>query len=94
VVRKTVATRLNEAGLSARQSSTASATNRPSLTQDVYLGHGTASPKTAAVIRRALSRPAPSAPARGSLANFALPGTRRRQSLTAAGSHAVVREAD
>jgi integrase len=52
--RKTVATRLDEAGLSARQIADHLGHSRPSLTQDVYLGRGTASPRTAAVIRRAL----------------------------------------
>ena len=51
--RKTVAPELDEAGLSAPD-------RRPprpqpaQLTQDVYLGRGTASPRTAAAIRRAL----------------------------------------
>ena len=52
--RKTVATRLDEAGLSARQIADHLGHSRPSLTQDVYLGRGTASSRTAAVIRRAL----------------------------------------
>jgi integrase len=52
--RKTVATRLDEAGLSARQIADHLGHSRPSLTQDVYLGRGTASPRTAAVIRRSL----------------------------------------
>jgi integrase len=52
--RKTVATRLDDAGLSARQIADHLGHSRPSLTQDVYLGRGTASPRTAAVIRRAL----------------------------------------
>jgi integrase len=52
--RKTVATRLDEAGLSACQIADHLGHSRPSLTQDVYLGRGTASPRTAAVIRRAL----------------------------------------
>lgn len=52
--RKTVATRLDEAGLSARQIADHLGHSRPSLTQDVYLGRGTASPRTAAVIRRVL----------------------------------------
>jgi integrase len=53
-LRKTVATRLDEAGLSALQIADHLGHSRPSLTQDVYLGRGTASPRTAAVIRRAL----------------------------------------
>jgi integrase len=52
--RKTVATRLDDAGLSARQIADHLGHSRPSLTQDVYLGRGTASPRTAATIRRAL----------------------------------------
>jgi integrase len=52
--RKTVATRLDEASLSARQIADHLGHSRPSLTQDVYLGRGTASPRTAAVIRRSL----------------------------------------
>jgi integrase len=43
--RRTVATRLDEAGLSARQIADHLGHSRPSLTQDVYLGRGTASPK-------------------------------------------------
>ena len=38
VFRKTVATRLDDGGLSARQMPTTSAHSRPSLTQDLYLG--------------------------------------------------------
>ncbi len=52
--RRTVATRLDEAGLSARQIADHLGHSRPSLTQDVYLGRGTASPRTAAAVRRAL----------------------------------------
>ncbi|MGR7026147.1 site-specific integrase [Geodermatophilus sp. URMC 62] len=52
--RKTVATRLDDAELSARQIADHLGHSRPSLTQDVYLGRGTASPRTAATIRRAL----------------------------------------
>jgi integrase len=52
--RKTVATRLDEAGLSARQIADHLGHSWPSLTQDVYLGRGTASPRIAAAIRRAL----------------------------------------
>jgi integrase len=49
-----VATWLDDAGLSARQIADHLGHSRPSLTQDVYLGRGTASPRTAAVIRRAM----------------------------------------
>jgi integrase len=52
--RKTVATRLDDAGLSARQIADHLGHSRRSLTQDVYLGRGTASPRTAASIRQAL----------------------------------------
>jgi len=52
--RKTVATRLDDAGLSARQIADHLGHSRPSLTQDVYLARGTATPRTAAAIRRAL----------------------------------------
>ena len=47
VFRKTVATRLDEAGLSARQIAGHLGHNRPSLTQDVYMGRGLASPEAA-----------------------------------------------
>ncbi|MGY1702773.1 hypothetical protein [Geodermatophilus sp. SYSU D00766] len=49
-----MATRLDDAGLSARQIADHLGHSRPSLTQDVYLGRGTASPRTAATIRCAL----------------------------------------
>jgi integrase len=52
--RRTVATRLDDAGLSARQIADHLGHSGPSLTQDAYLGRGTASPRTAAAIRRAL----------------------------------------
>jgi len=52
--RRTVAIRLDDAGFSARQIADHLGHSRPSLTQDVYLGRGTASPRTAAVIRRTL----------------------------------------
>jgi integrase len=48
------APRLDEAGHSARQIADHLGHSHPSLTQDVYLGRGTASPRTAPVIRRAL----------------------------------------
>jgi integrase len=43
--RRTVADRLDDAGLSARQIADHLGHSRPSLTQDVYLGRGTASPR-------------------------------------------------
>nr|WP_246066217.1 tyrosine-type recombinase/integrase [Geodermatophilus aquaeductus] len=52
VFRTTVATRLDEAGLSARQIADHLGHTRPSLTQDVYLGHGVASPEAAAALQR------------------------------------------
>ncbi|MGY1806227.1 tyrosine recombinase XerC [Blastococcus sp. SYSU D00669] len=52
--RKTVATRLDDARLSARQIADHLGHSRPSLTQDVYLARGTASLRTAAAIRRVL----------------------------------------
>lgn len=52
VFRKTVATRLDEAGLSARQIADHLGHNRPSLTQDIYLGRGLASPEAAAALQR------------------------------------------
>jgi integrase len=52
--RRTVATRLDDAGLSARQIADHLGHSRPSLTQDVYLGRGTASPLTAAALQRSL----------------------------------------
>jgi len=53
-VRKTVATRLDEAGLSARAIAEQLGHANPSLTQDVYLGRGTASPQAAAALERTL----------------------------------------
>ncbi|WP_029429862.1 tyrosine recombinase XerC [Blastococcus sp. URHD0036] len=52
VFRKTVATRLDEAGLSARQIADHLGHNRPSLTQDVYMGRGLAAPEAAAALER------------------------------------------
>jgi integrase len=52
VFRKTVATRLDDAGLSARQIADHLGHSRPSLTQDVYLGRGLASPAAAAALQR------------------------------------------
>jgi len=52
VFRKTVATRLDEAGLSARQIADHLGHNRPSLTQDVYMGRGLASPEAASALQR------------------------------------------
>ncbi|WP_369252606.1 tyrosine-type recombinase/integrase [Geodermatophilus amargosae] len=52
VFRKMVATRLDEAGLSARQIADHLGHTRPSLTQDVYLGRGVASPEAAAALQR------------------------------------------
>jgi integrase len=47
-----VATRLDDAGLSARQIADHLEHSRPSLTQDVYLGRGTANPEAAAALHR------------------------------------------
>jgi len=52
--RRTVATRLDEAGLSARQIGDHLGHSRPSLTQDVYVSRGTASPQAAAALQRSL----------------------------------------
>ncbi|MGY1688436.1 tyrosine recombinase XerC [Geodermatophilus sp. SYSU D00867] len=52
VFRKTVATRLDEAGLSARQIADHLGHNRPSLTQDVYMGRGLPSPQAATALQR------------------------------------------
>ena len=52
--RRTVATRLDEAGLSARQIADHLGHSRPSLTQDVYLGRGSANPQAAAALQRTL----------------------------------------
>ena len=52
--RKTMATRLDDAGLSGRQIADHLGPTRPSLTQDVYLGRGTASPHAATALQRSL----------------------------------------
>ena len=52
--RRTVATRLDDAGLSARQIADHLGHSRPSLTQDVYLGRGTISPQAAAALQQSL----------------------------------------
>ena len=52
VFRKTVATRLDDAGLSARQIADHLGHSRPSLTQDVYLGRGHAGPEASAALQR------------------------------------------
>ena len=52
--RRTVATRLDDAGLSARQIADHLGHSRPSLTQDVHLGRGTASPHAATALQRSL----------------------------------------
>lgn len=52
--RRTVATRLDEAGLSARQIADHLGHSRPSPTQDVYLGRGTANPEAAAALQLSL----------------------------------------
>jgi integrase len=52
--RRTVATRLDDAGLSARQIADHLGHSRPSLTQDVYLGRGSANPEAAAALQRSL----------------------------------------
>ncbi|MGY1593174.1 tyrosine-type recombinase/integrase [Geodermatophilus sp. SYSU D00708] len=54
VFRKTVATRLDEAGLSARQIADHLGHTRPSLTQDVYMGRRLASPEAADALQRSL----------------------------------------
>jgi integrase len=54
VFRKTVATRLDEAGLSARQIADHLGHTRPSLTQDVYMGRRLTSPEAAAALQRTL----------------------------------------
>jgi integrase len=46
-----VATRLYDAGLSARQIADHLGHSRPSLTQDGYLGRGTANPEAAAALQ-------------------------------------------
>ena len=52
VFRKTVATRLDAAGLSARQIADHLGHKRPSLTEDVYMRRGLASPEAAAAPQR------------------------------------------
>jgi integrase len=52
--RRTVATRLADAGLSARQIADHLGHSRPSLTQDVYLGRVTVNPLTTAALQRSL----------------------------------------
>lgn len=52
--RRTVATHLDDAGLSARQIADHLGHSRPSLTQDVYLGRGSANPHAAAALQRSL----------------------------------------
>lgn len=52
--RRTVASRLDEAGLSAREIADHLGHSRPSLTQDVYLGRGTANPQAAAALQCSL----------------------------------------
>jgi len=49
--RKTVATRLDEAGLSARQIADHLGHARPSVTQDVYMGRNVASTRAAEVLQ-------------------------------------------
>jgi integrase len=51
---RTVATRLDDAGLSARQIADRLGHSRPNLTQDVYLGRGRAGPEAAAALHRSL----------------------------------------
>ena len=53
--RKTVATRLDDAGLSARKIADHLGHAQPSMTQDVYLGRGVASSKAASVLGRVVS---------------------------------------
>jgi hypothetical protein len=60
VFRKTVATMLDKAGLSARQIAHHLGHNRRRLTQDVYLGRGLASSEAAAALQRLRSLPATS----------------------------------
>ncbi|MEU4666829.1 tyrosine-type recombinase/integrase [Amycolatopsis sp. NPDC023774] len=48
--RKTAATVLDEAGLSARMIADQLGHTRPSMTQDRYMGRGTVSPATAAAL--------------------------------------------
>jgi len=55
VFRKTAATILDEAGLSARAIADQLGHSKPSITQDTYLGRGIASPAAAAALEQALS---------------------------------------
>lgn len=57
VFRKTVATVLDEAGLSAREVADQLGHSRVSMTQDVYMGRGVTSPATAAAIGMATQPP-------------------------------------
>ncbi|WP_285501515.1 site-specific integrase [Actinokineospora sp. NBRC 105648] len=57
--RKTVATLLDEAGLTARQIADLLGHARPSMTQDVYMGRGTVSRGTADALDRVLSSAPP-----------------------------------
>jgi integrase len=50
--RKTVATRLDDAGLSARQIADHLGHSKPSMTQDVYMGRGVASAEAAKILDR------------------------------------------
>jgi integrase len=54
--RKTAATMLDEAGLTARQIANQLGHSRPSLTQDVYMARGVADSQAAAALERGLSR--------------------------------------
>ncbi|MGH3887738.1 MAG: hypothetical protein ACRDSZ_14425 [Pseudonocardiaceae bacterium] len=54
--RKTAATMLDEAGLTARRIADQLGQARPSLTQDVYMARGVADPRTAAALEQGLSR--------------------------------------
>jgi integrase len=56
--RKTVATVLDDSGLSAREIADQLGHSRPSMTQDVYMGRGTTSAETAAAIGAATRPPA------------------------------------
>jgi integrase len=55
VFRKTAATMLDEAGLTARQIANQLGHSRPSLTQDVHMGRGVVDPQAAAALERGLS---------------------------------------
>lgn len=56
VFRKTAATMLDEAGLTARQIANQLGHARPSLTQDVYMARGLVDPQAAAALEQGLSR--------------------------------------